>query len=533
MKLMHEKIDLLIAGGGIAGLSAALKARQINREISIVVIDKSEYPGGANLSGAVFETDCLSEIIPDWNTSSDPYLEKVRNSRIEKESMYFLNSKRQIAIPSFLLPKNLKHKNDSLISVSELCSYLAERCRLQEIGIYYGFSIDNLIIQNNAVKGVRLKESGLSSKGEKMKNHLPGEDVFAGITIIADGSLGCLSRELVSCFSLRKNINPQVYSIGVKQVFRLEKGKECKEKKIINTLGYPCRIKQFGGGFVYFRGDDTVSVGLITALDWPYNDIQPQKEIALYTSHPFIKKLTGSSRAVSSGAKTIPEGGYYSLPVPGAHGALLAGDAGGFVNISKFKGLHLAVKSGAAAGDAAAVILGNKEQNNFDLEIYKNRLEKSGVYSELKKAANFRQVFNYSPGIISGAPLSIIQHLIPFPLKIKPDNKGQKKKSCGKFYPEYPNRELFVSLAGVRHREDQPPHIELIDKSSCEKCRELYSSPCLYFCPGKVYQLEENGKIGLSPSNCLHDYTCTVKCPFNNIRWTVPEGGDGPRYFEM
>ena len=529
---MHEKIDLIIAGGGISGLSAALRAKRKNPLLCIAVIDKSEYPGSANLSGAVFEADCLDEIIPGWKNCNDPCLKKIRKNKVESESLYYLSGKKNVKIHSILVPGNLKHKKDYLVSVSELCRYLADKCRSEGIGVYFGYSIESIIIENSVAKGIMIKEQGLNRNGEKSGNYLESEKVYSDCIIIADGSLGNLSRNLIFEYKLQNNINPQVYSIGIKQLLRV-KDRTAGRVEIINTLGYPLKNSQFGGGFLYFNSDNTACLGLIIALDWQCYDIQPQKEFELFKQHPFIKKLTGNSDTVAAGVKTIPEGGFYSLPVPGIQGALITGDAAGFVDISKFKGLHLAVRSGAAAGETAVQILSGKGRNWDDIKIYRSNLEKAFIYDDLKKAANFRQVFSSGGGILTGAPLSLVQKYIPFPMKIRPDNHSVSKTPCGKDYPDYPGREYFISLTGTYHRDEQPSHIKIKDPALCRECDAGYGCPCVNFCPGNVYQLDDNGFLEINSANCIHDYTCTVKCPFNNIDWTVPEGCGGPRYFEM
>ncbi|NLE64548.1 MAG: hypothetical protein GX606_01375 [Elusimicrobia bacterium] len=278
----------------------------------------------------------------------------------------------------------------------------------------------------------------------------------------------------------------------------------------------------FGGGFLYSMGEEYLAVGLILGLDWPYVDLEPQRELEFYKTHPFVAQFLKGATIVSAGAKTIPEGGWFSLPMLWARGALLVGDAAGLVNMEKIKGLHNAIRSGMAAADAIL---------DGDLAAYPQGLETRGVLSEMRHARNFRQAFRW--GLLTGMPLSLVSHLLPFRIPAGKDHEATcATRVLARQTTPVLDRAAFAGLANTSHREDAPSHLVIVDPEVCARCQTDMEAPCTRFCPTEVYRLSGE-RLHVSATNCVHCGTCAVKCPYQNIVWTSPEGGQGPRYKMM
>lgn len=535
-----NKMDVLFIGAGPASLAGAIKLKQLlnqnGRNESVVVIEKGGKTGQHNLSGAVFEADVLDGLLPGWKESKDEFVAKMLSNKVERDEIRFLLGDRfAIKVPEFLIPPSMHHKGNYVISASELVNWLAGIARGLGVEIYTGFTAKEVIVENNLVKGVKLGEKGLDKDRKKQPNYIPGEVLEARVTVFGDGSLGLLSEELAKKLNLRDGRNPQIHSVGVKEIINLPEKNNFGPNRVIHVMGFPNKLLTpdvFGGGTIYSLGPHTVAVALILALDWRYCDLNPQRELQLFKSHRFIKRLLEGGEVVAYGAKTIPEGGYYSMPEPATNGALIIGDAAGLLSVKKLKGLHYAISSGMSAAEA---IFGAIKQGDFSqrtLKIYRDLLEGSFVMKDLRQARNYRQVFAKAGrvGIYLGAPLSFIQQWIPLRLGTKPDYEGLRKVRLNRRYTGGIDRLTAVSLSGTAHREDEPSHITFSDPMECTGCKKEYGChPCEFFCPGEVYRFEED-KLMLSPSNCLHCQTCRVKCPHQVIIWQLPEGGDGPKY---
>jgi len=535
-----NKMEVLFVGAGPASLAGAIKLKQLlnekGRNDSVVVIEKADKLGQHNLSGAVFEADVLDELIPDWREKQDKFVVKALANRVERdETIFLLGDGFALKLPEILVPSHMRHKGDYVISVSELVNWLADIARGLGIEIYTGFTVKEIVVEDNRVRGIKLGDKGLDKDGEKQSNYTPGEIIEAKVTVFGEGSLGLLSEELVNRFNLRNGRNPQIHSLGVKEIIRLPEKNNFGPNRVIHTVGFPNKALTpdiFGGGTMYSMGENLVAVGLILALDWGYCDLNPQRELQLFKSHSFVKRMIEDGEVIAYGAKTLPEGGYYSIPEPVTDGAIVIGDAAGLTSVKKLKGLHYAIKSGMIAAEAIFKAIEEQDFSKRTLKTYEDLLEKSFVMKELHTARNYRQVFTKSgrAGLYLGAPLSFIQQWIPSRLGTRPDYEGMKKARLERQYTGGIDRLTAVSLSGTIHREDEPSHITFSDPGQCTSCGEEYGCyPCESFCPGEVYRFEETTLI-LSPSNCLHCQTCRVKCPHQVIKWEVPEGGDGPRY---
>lgn len=538
-----NKVDVLFVGAGPASLAGAIKLKRLLNQKggsqSVVVIEKAQKLGQHNLSGAVFESDVLSELVPDWQDSQDRFVTKMLANRVDRDELIFLLAGGlALKIPEILVPSVMHHKGNYVISLSEMTNWLADVARGLGVEIYTGFAAKETVVEDSFVRGVKFGDKGLDKDGKPQSNYVAGEVLEAKVTVFGEGSLGLLSEELVKRFNLAEGRNPQVYSVGVKEIIRLPKVNDFGPNRVVHTIGFPNKLLTpdvFGGGTMYSMGEDLVAVALLLALDWRYCDLDPQRELQLFKSHRFVGKLLEGGEVVSYGAKTLPEGGYYSIPELVTNGAIIVGDAAGLTSVKKLKGLHYAIKSGMVAAKA---IFNAIERNSFSkrsLREYEDGLAKSFVMKDMRRARNHRQVFAKAgrAGIYAGAPLSLVQQWIPLRLGAKPDYEGMRKSRLGRQYEGGIDRLTAVSLSGTTHREDEPSHITLLDTNECMACGEKYGChPCESFCPGEVYRAEDH-KIMLSPSNCLHCQTCRIKCPLQNIRWELPEGGEGPKYKVM
>jgi electron-transferring-flavoprotein dehydrogenase len=523
-------IDVLVVGAGPAGLATAIRLRQrlatSGDEAAVVVIDKAPESGYHNLSGAVLEPACLDELLPGWQQLRNPFTESL--SSIERDEMYFLRGRTAHRIPTAVVPKAMRHRGDVAISLSRLVAFLAREAERMGVEVYRGYSARSLVVENGAVRGVLLTDVGLDRDGGRQPNYRPGEEIRATLTVIADGSHGVLSTQFAQLVG--RGENPQVYSLGIKAVVQFPRENAFGANRAVHTLGFPTTGTTFGGGFIYSLGEKLASVGSSSASTGAAATSTPARVRGL-PRPPFIARLLADSVTIATGARTIPEGGYYALGRLSADGALLVGDAAGFVNMEKIKGIHYAVEAGMCAADTIADALAAGDVRDAALSSYRRRLDERGILRELYHARNYRQSFRW--GIYPGAPLSLVQSRLPFRLGMNEDHRGTKRGArLGRSDPGRMDGATFVGLTGSRHREDEPSHVTIIDPSLCLACGEAFAHACTSFCPGQVYRWNQD-RIVLSPSNCLHCMTCTVKCPAQNISWLPPEGGEGPRFKQM
>jgi electron-transferring-flavoprotein dehydrogenase len=338
-----------------------------------------------------------------------------------------------------------------------------------------------------------------------------------------------LAEDVAEKMGLNRGRIQQIQSLGVKEVIKLPADNAFGANHVVHTFGFPL-ADVFGGGTLYSLDKNTVAVALVLALDWKYADLSPQQELQVFKSHPYVRKALEGGEVIAYGAKTLPEGGYFALPQPYADGALLVGDAAGFTDVRKLKGWHNAMRSGMLAAQAVAEAI---ERNDFSagtLKRYGDLLEASPVVADLKRGKNYRQMFTKGRNVYFGAPLSLIQRLVPGRIKTEPDHLGTKRVLLRRDYRGGYDRLSDVALSGTIHREEEPSHISISDPDGCTRCLRDYGvNPCAYFCPADVYRFEE-GELVLNPSNCVHCQTCRHKCPHQVIQWRVPEGGGGPKY---
>jgi electron-transferring-flavoprotein dehydrogenase len=550
----YTKVSVLIVGAGPAGLAAGITAKRLNPNAEVCVIDKAAGPGNHNLSGAVLEAKALAALLdpvkPDWRESDEA--KAVLTATVDKDDvMFFLGQKRAFRIyPMLKMARALKlgfgqmiHENDYICSVSKLTAWLCKIAASVGVEVMHGFAAEDILWDHSrhCAVGVKLVDQGLNKERHKERNYLAGETIHADAVILAEGCDGLLSEKFVQKAELvRKSV--QLYSLGVKELIRVSEAQYQKftAGRVVHAMGWPLWTPaigpaMFGGGIMYPMGDNHIAVGMIVGLDYKYCDFNPQDALTLFKEHAFVKPFIEGGLVTEAGAKMIPEGGLNAVPrcpetgTIGRGNVLLTGDSAGFVNMLKIKGLHNAIESGIAAGTAVA---GHLDTPQGLARIYTRLLEGTSVLKELESAKNFRQtVAKFGP--LQGMPLSVLGSWLPT-FKIEPDYETMTTDRY-RFRPSARfDKDTFTAVAATIHREEEPSHLTILDGNVCmEKCVGPFGAPCVTFCPAGVYERIQLQPKPANPSNCLHCKTCQRKCPFDNIRWTVPEPSGGPRYKTM
>jgi len=550
----YNKVSVLIVGAGPAGLASAIQLKAEKPEIDVCVIDKAPALGNHNLSGAVLEAEPLHTLldssVPGWRDSDSA--KDVLGHKIDEDNIMFLLGKK-LSFNIFFAIKLAKifrldfgqmiHKGDYIVSISRLTKWLGQLAKELGAEVVTGFAAEDIILDEllGCATGVKLVDQGLDKEGNKQPNFVEGEIVNADFILLAEGCDGLLTEKFIEKAKLLRQ-SPQLYSVGVKELIKVsgEQYKKFGDSRVVHAMGYPLWTPvfgpgMFGGGIMYPAGDEHIAVGMIVGADWKYCDFNPQDALTNFKNHRFVKKFIEGGTVVEAGAKMIPEGGYYAIPRDAETGSIgkgnvmILGDSAGFVNMLKIKGLHSAIDSGIQAAKAIAENLNEPEAAAAR---YTELIGQSNVAGEMDSAKNFRQtVAKFGP--LQGMPLSILGGLLP---RFKTEFDYEAMTIAP--YRHKPNhqfdKDTFTAMAATEHREEQPSHLTILDSDICKtKCTPAFSSPCITFCPAGVYETVHDEVKPANPSNCLHCKTCQRKCPFDNIRWTVPEGGGGPRYKQM
>jgi electron-transferring-flavoprotein dehydrogenase len=545
------EFDVVFVGGGPANLSSATHLtnliRKHNKDIEegkqqgeiidiedrIAVLEKGAYFGAHNISGAVLIPDVLSELLPDHKQLGCPI-----DAEVNKESIYFLTDKGQIKSP--FTPASLNNHGNYFLSLSKFAGWLSKIAEQNKVMILDGTSAVEILYEGNKVVGVRTDDKRLQENGEY---ETPGYILNSKVVVLGEGSNGTLRKSIVEKLRLDAGKAPSIYELGVKEIYEL-KTNPLQKGECIHTLGYPFRKGLSGGGFIYCISETKVVIGLIAHLSSEDPQFDPHKELQQYKQHPLINNIIKDGKPTHYGARTLPCGGYFSIPKLTADGVMITGDSANLVDSQKLKGLHTAIKSGMLAAEVLFEAFRTNDFSADQLAKYEERLKNSWISSDLRKSRNFTPAV--AMGIpFPGGPLLGFQMLAggatPIgDLKTKPDYATTEdiKHFYGSKSPEplpKADDKIIVSkltdvyLSGTAHDEKQKSHIELKDDAKCRKCIAEYGAPCTVFCPASVYELHQD-KIRVNFSNCLHCKTCDLKCPFENIVWNLPEGGGGPRY---
>ena len=543
------EVDVLFVGAGPAGLAGALRLTQLLKQSGqtarIAIIEKAAVLGAHILSGAVLDPRALVELLPDFKERLTSI-----HTPVSHDEFWFMTNRRKWNLP---IPPPLNNHGHYIISLSQLVQWLGPMVQKEGVDLFLGFPGQELLLEENRVVGVRIGDKGVDKQGQPKPNFQAGIDLKAKITVLAEGARGSLTKILVEQFKLDQGKNPQTYSTGLKEIWKIPPEK-FKPGLVIHTLGFPLDTHTFGGGFIYHYGDHLVSIGLVAGLDYRRSDLDPHREFQRYKTHPVIAKMIKGGTMQNYGAKTIPEGGYFSLPRCWGNGFLMIGDSASFLNSQRLKGIHLAMKSGMLAAETAFEALQKNDFSEATLQGFQEKVEKSWIKTELWKVRNFHQAFQH--GLWYGlfdAGLQLVTRgrgLVAY-RRTQQDHENYHKlaQPSQKLLPTAAllfqgddaltfTKTTDVFHSGTQHEENQPCHLVVADTDLCHtRCREEYGNPCQYFCPANVYEMVEDPKLGLrlqiNAANCVHCKTCDIKDPYGIITWVPPEGGGGPSYLEM
>ncbi|HAE89690.1 MULTISPECIES: electron transfer flavoprotein-ubiquinone oxidoreductase [Idiomarina] len=540
--------DVVIVGAGPSGLAAACRLGQLaqenEQELMICVVEKGADIGAHILSGAVFEPRAMNELFPDWKERGAPL-----NTAVTEDEILLLNdAQNSRKLPHIAVPKTFHNEGNYIVSMGNICRWLAEQAESLGIEIFPGFAASELIKnEDGSIGGVITGDMGVAKDGSEKDGYMPGMELRAKYTLFAEGCRGHLGKQLLQQFQLDKDATPQHFGIGFKEIWDIP-AEQHKPGKVVHTAGWPLNDNGSGGGYLYHADDGQVYVGLIIDLNYKNPYLNPFQEFQRFKTHPAIKAVLENGKRVTYGARAIAKGGYYSLPKMTFPGGILLGCNAGTLNFSKIKGNHTAMKSGMLAAETVFNALAEGKQHD-DLEVYKSAFEKSWVFDELYRSRNFGGAVHKLGTVLGGAYNTLDQNYFggKLPFKFKewtPDYKCTEKASHYQpiDYPKPDNKLTFdrlssVFLSNTNHAEDQPCHLKLKDADIPLTVNlPEYAEPAQRYCPAGVYEVvEEDGKdvFKINAQNCIHCKTCDIKDPSQNITWVVPEGGGGPTYPNM
>ena len=540
--------DVVIVGAGPSGLAAAIRLRQLaeeaGREISVCILEKGSEVGAHILSGAVLETRALDELLPNWKDLGAPI-----NTPVIKDHFMYLSQNRSFRFP--IVPPTMQNHGNYIISLGNLCRWLAKQAEGLGVEIYPGFAATEVLYNESGdVCGVATGDMGTGSDGAPTENYQPGIELRAKQTLLAEGCRGSLTKKLFDRFQLRQNADPQTFGIGLKELWEVPPESH-KAGTVIHTIGWPLDRNTYGGSFLYHLENNQIAVGFVVGLDYKNPHLDPFKEFQRFKEHPSIRPIFEDGKRISYGARALNEGGFQSIPKLTFPGGALIGCTAGFMNVPKIKGSHTAMKSGMLAAESVFTLLAKSGSPSGKLEPmeYEKSLKKSWIWSELYRVRNIRPAFRWGlwPALLYGIiDTYLFKGRTPWTYRHSPDHEGLKRASNCKpiNYPKPDGKISFdrlssVFLSNTNHEENQPVHLKLEDPDAPIVINlPEYAAPEQRYCPAGVYEIlcEDDGsnpRLQINAQNCVHCKTCDIKDPGQNIDWQPPEGGGGPNYPNM
>ncbi len=539
--------DVVIVGAGPAGLGAAIRLKQLaaekNREVSVCVLEKGSEVGAHILSGAVMDPRALNELIPDWQEKDAPL-----NAPVTEDRFMFLTETGSFQVPSALLPGCFQNHGNYVVSLANVTRWLGQQAEALGVEIFPGFAAAEVLFDDaGRVKGVATGDMGVGKDGQPTDAFQRGMELHAKYTFFAEGCRGHLGKQLQEKFKLRAGADPQVYGIGLKELWEIKPEKH-QSGLVIHTAGWPLQSDTYGGSFCYHLEDNMVAIGFVVGLGYTNPYLNPYEEFQRYKTHPAIRTFLEGGKRIAYGARAISAGGLQSLPKLVFPGGCLIGDDAGFLNASRIKGSHAAIKSGMLAAEAAFTVL--QAGTGAELDAYPVAFKSSWLHEELHKARNFKPWMSkglYTGTLMVGIDQVLFRGKAPWTLHHNHSDHEtlQRKTECTPIVYPKPDgvitfdRMSSVFISNTNHNEDQPVHLTLRDASVPVNVNlELYDAPEQRYCPAGVYEIVRNDdgsnpRLQINAQNCVHCKTCDIKDPTQNIAWVTPEGGGGPNYPNM